>query len=170
MRAGLRPAFAVYRHNIEIRGKALLHFLAVRQFLWVLPAAAVLAAAATEHQSRAAHAAVALLAVVCIWQSVRFFSAPHEDWRAAADALEDRVKHGDCLMVAPPAQTSIYEFFHPELGRAGCLGHRIVLAVTPYASVADRETAVTALISGGCERGHADTVGGSQIVEFLHCR
>jgi uncharacterized membrane protein len=146
------------------------YFLAVRQFLWALPAAAILAAAATEHRSRAAHVAVAMLTVVCMWQSVRFFSAPHENWRAAADAIEDRVKHGDCPKVAPPAQASIYEFFHPELEPAGCHGGQMVLAVTPYATTAERETAVTALTSQGCQRGRTNIVGGSQIVEFLHCR
>jgi len=146
------------------------YFLAVRQFLWAMPAAAILAAAATENRSRVSHAATAILTVVCIWQSVRFFSAPHENWRAAADALEDRVKLGDCLMVAPPAQASLYEFFHPELRHAGCTADPIVLAVTPYATAAEREAALSMLTSRDCQQGRTDTVGGSQIVEFLHCR
>jgi hypothetical protein len=146
------------------------YFVAARQFLWTLPAAAVLAAAATEHRSRTAHAAAGLLAIVCGWQSVRFFGSPHEDWQAAADVLEDRVKLGDCVRVAPPGQAAIYEFFHPELARAGCRGNPIVLAVTPYATAAEQQAAIAALLSAGCQRQLRSTVGGSLIVQFSLCR
>jgi uncharacterized membrane protein len=145
------------------------YFLAARQFLWGLPAAAILAAAAMEHPSRTARTAAALLAIVCIWQNFRFFSDPHENWQAAADVLEDRVEHGDCLMVAPPEHAVLYKFFYPALQRAGCRGNRIVLAVTPYASIAQREAAMTTIASKGYRPERADTVGGSIVAQFRHC-
>jgi len=136
------------------------YFLAVRRFLWALPAAA------TEHRSHAAHGAVAMLVVVCTWQSGRSLALVTKTGELPPIPGRSR----EALIVAPPAQASLYEFFHPELGRAGCRGHAIMLAVTPCATVADRESAFTVLISDGCEQGRADIVGGPAIIEFRHCR
>jgi 4-amino-4-deoxy-L-arabinose transferase-like glycosyltransferase len=143
------------------------YFLANRQFLWALPAAAILAAAA--RGSRATHAATALLAVVCVWQSTRFFRSPHEDWQIAADTLADRVRQGDCITVAPPEQAKIYQFFHPGLESAGCKGDPNVLAVTPYATLAQRQAAIDAFQSAGCHRQRTTHVGGTLIVDRPSC-
>lgn len=122
-----------------------------------------------ERGSRAVQAATALLAIVCIWQSARFFSSPHENWQAAADALAERMRQGGCMAVAPPEQAAIYEFFRPDLRRGDCRSNPAVLAVTPYATPAQTGAAIDALQSAGCRRERTNAVGGSLIIEFL-CR
>src|SRR6185437_14096964 len=63
------------------------YFVATRQILWVLPAIALLAAKGLGRANRLAAPLTILLTAVCVWQSYRYFSAPHENWQIAADAL-----------------------------------------------------------------------------------
>ena len=142
------------------------YFIAARQIIWILPAVAVLAAAAIESYPRAGPALAVLLAIVCIRQSTVFFRSPSENWQMAANALADRVQKGDCLQVAPPEQATLYRFFHPELGAANCNTRSIVLAITPAATVAQRRTATAKLLSDGYRQECQKTVGQSDIVLF----
>jgi 4-amino-4-deoxy-L-arabinose transferase-like glycosyltransferase len=142
------------------------YFIAARQIIWILPAVAVLAAAAIECYPRTGLALAILLLIVCIRQSVTFFQSPSENWEMAANLLVDRVRQGDCLTVAPPEQAPLYEFFRPELRSEPCDARRIVLAVTPAATSTQRSSAIGTLISAGYKEAGEVVVGRSDIVSF----
>ncbi len=142
------------------------YFIAARQIIWILPAVAILAAAAIEHYPRAGLALAVLLAIVCIRQSAVFFRSPSENWQLAANAIADRVQQGECLFVAPPEQVTLYRFFHPELGTGQCDMRSVVLAITPAATAAQRRIATTGLLSAGYRQASQEIVGQSKIVLF----
>ena len=141
------------------------YFVAARQFIWILPAAAVLAAMAIERHVRIAVVLYALLGMVCIRQSIRYFTAPHENWQAATAFMSDQVQ-GGCLIVAPSELTQLCEFFHPELERARCSAPRMVLAITPAATNQQRESAIASLIAQGYKKQRETVVGMSSILLF----
>jgi hypothetical protein len=143
------------------------YFIAARQFLWLLPAVAILAAAALEACPRAGIVIAALLMIVCVRQSALFFTAPGEDWQKAADVLADKVGHGECLAVAPPEQASLYAFFHPKLRNGRCgIASRIMLAITPAATSTVSAAAISTLIAAHYYKENEETVGRSRIVYF----
>jgi 4-amino-4-deoxy-L-arabinose transferase-like glycosyltransferase len=142
------------------------YFIAARQFLWLLPAVAILAAAGLEASPRAGIVIAALLMIVCVRQSAVFFAAPGEDWQKAADVLADKVGKGDCLAVAPPEQASLYAFFHPELRNGRCRTSRIMLAITPAATSTVSAAAFSTLIAAHYYKENEETVGRSRIVYF----
>ena len=142
------------------------YFVATRQILWVLPAIAVLAAQGTKRNYRVGRPLTALLAAFCLWQSFRYFTAPHENWQAAADALASEARKGACMVVVPGEQAYSYEFFHPELSDAGCPGQRTVVAFTPYATDAQRRAAVAALTEQGYKKQSGYSSGKSDIALF----
>ena len=144
------------------------YFAAARQFMWTLPAIAILAAAAIERHRRAAVVLLALFGLVCIRQSVTYFTAPHENWEAAAGVVADRVKDGACLVVAPADSARLYQFFRPELALARCQGPRMVLAITPFTTRKQRDDAVAALTDRGYLRQDETSVGRSEILGFRH--
>lgn len=141
------------------------YFLAARQFLWVLPALAILAGSAAQ-RTRLASALLILLSAVCVWQSVRFFTAPHDDWQAASDAIWARTRAGACLSVAPPEQAPLYAFFHPDLQASPCDASRWILALTPASSPEQRDAALDALQSRGYQWESTTLVGGSRVSGF----
>lgn len=142
------------------------YFIAARQFLWVLPAVAILAATAAERRRRATAAIIVLLAVVCLWQNVRFFSTPSEDWQAAANVLAEETARGACLRVAPADHAQFYEFFRPELRGAHCTAPRLILAISPYATADLSRAAVTGLFRDGYKQDQDEWIGKSHIVQF----
>jgi 4-amino-4-deoxy-L-arabinose transferase-like glycosyltransferase len=156
------------------------YFIAARQFIWILPAAAILAATALESATLGKRSAfgrrflilatVALLAV-CIRQTVVFFRAPHENWQAAADAIALRAQQGACVQVAPADSLRLYEFFRPEIGRADCSADRrgadhLVLAITPVTTIAQRDAAIARLKSSGYVEENVLNAGLSTIFVF----
>ena len=66
------------------------YFVAARHFIWILPAAGVLAAGAIDRYKPPSVVLYALLGAVCIRQDVAFFTAPRENWDAAAAFLADQ--------------------------------------------------------------------------------
>ncbi|MBV8906421.1 MAG: glycosyltransferase family 39 protein [Acidobacteriia bacterium] len=145
------------------------YFIAARQFLWVLPSVAILAAMAIEREPRIALPLAAVLAVFCLRQSGLFFLRPTENWQAAADAILEQVHHGAGWAVVPPEQAPLYGFFHPELPRGPAISDRIVLAITPAATEKQRQRATAAYAAAGYEVEQERTVGGSLIIS-LHRR
>lgn len=135
------------------------YFLAARQFLWALPAAALLAA-------ESGWIPRLLLVAVCLWHSAGYLRDGVEDWQAAASAIQAETAQGACLRTVPAEQRALYEFFRSELARAACDGPRVVLALSPYASGAQRRAA---LGSEGCVVERLTRVGGTDIV-LLRCR
>jgi hypothetical protein len=142
------------------------YFVAARQILWVLPAVAILAAQAMERNYRLALPVTILLAAVCVWQSFRFFTSPHENWQIAADALSREVDQGACMIVVPREQAYSYEFFRPDLANSPCPSPRTVLAFTPYATNAQRQSAVSSLNAQGYLRQSGYEAGKSEIELF----
>jgi hypothetical protein len=123
------------------------YFLAIRQIIFVLPPLALLAgdglSALMEAAPRRAIGAIGLLAMVFVGYDVRWLLKPREDWQKAADALEAlSLEHKACTLYAPPEALPFYEFFKPRLAGAACESHQaggsIVLAISPYATDADR--------------------------------
>ena len=139
------------------------YFVATRQLMWVLPAVAILAAAGMERRPRAGLAIGVLLAVICIWQDVRFFTGPKEDWQAASDALSAEVRRGACLVIVPAEEIRSYAFFRPDLAQPHCPAARTVVAFTPYATNAHRAAAIYALNSRGYTKQSGTEAGRSQI-------
>jgi hypothetical protein len=142
------------------------YFLAIRQFVWVLPAAAVLAAAGFEHRRRtAAVLAVALLAVSGV-KSYKYFRTVNEDWEAAARALGEAVAGAQCASVDTPDQSVLYQVFEKNLKEKQCAAPpargRMVLAISPYAA---RDSHPLRQLKGdGFRVAHDRTVGGTRIV------
>jgi 4-amino-4-deoxy-L-arabinose transferase-like glycosyltransferase len=142
------------------------YFVAARQFIWILPAIAILAAMAIERRARTAMVLYALLGIVCVRQSVRYFTAPHENWQAAASFISDQVQRGACLIVSPSDHARLYEFFRPELERARCIAPRMVLAITPVTNSQQRQSAIASLIAQGYTEQDETVVGKSAILFF----
>jgi hypothetical protein len=142
------------------------YFLAARQFMWVLPAVAILTATTIERHERTSLMFGTLLGIVCLWQNVRIFTTPHENWQTAAAAISDRVRRGACLVVAPSKYALLYEFFRPELRQAYCEGPQIVLAITPYTTNEGSQGAVATLIAKGYKLMGEEIAGKSAIICF----
>jgi nitrate reductase NapE component len=143
------------------------YFVATRQIMWVLPSVAVLAALGMERMRRAGLAVGVLFAAVCIWQDVRFFSGPKENWKVAADAISAEVSRGACLVVVPAEELRSYAFFRPELAHTVCPAPSTVVAFTPYTTRAEREGTVDALNSEGYLLQSGMDAGGSRIDTYI---
>lgn len=117
------------------------YFLAARQFLWALPALAVLATAGIERLGRPGQVLAALLLLVCAHRSARYFTRPHEDWAQAAAEMARLTRHGACVRVLPEADLRVYRHFQPALGTSPCDERTLLVVITPYtpASLASRE-------------------------------
>ena len=140
------------------------YFVATRQILWILPPLAVLAAQGIPRNYL--YKVAALLAAFCLWQSFRYFTAPHENWQAAADSLASEARRGACVLVVPREQAYSYEFFRPELANAACPASRTVVAFTPYATDAQRQAAIAALTAQGYAKQSGYSSGKSDIALF----
>ncbi len=149
-----------------LTGDALFHyFLAARQFLWALPAAAILATAAIERHQRAGLVLAICLAFISTRQSFVFFHSPSENWQAAADSLAMQVHQGARLIIVPSDQAYLYEFFHPELSRAPAMSATIVMALTLSVTAAQRSAAIAAIPSDYAWE-QEEVIGGSHILRF----
>lgn len=142
------------------------YFIAARQIIWVLPAVAILAAAGIECYPQARLAFAALLALICIRQSIVFYSSPSENWELAAKVLVQQVREGACLAVAPAEEAPLYEFFQQDLRTGPCTSRSIVLAITPAATDAQGRNALASLIAAGHKVASVETVGRSRIILF----
>jgi hypothetical protein len=141
------------------------YFLAARQFLWVLPAIALLAGSAGQ-RARLGPALLLLLSAVCVWQSIRFFTAPRENWQAGSDAIWARTRAGACFSVAPQGQAPLYAFFHPDLQNSPCDSSRWILAMTPASIPQERDAALDGLRSRGYRPEYTTLVEGTTITGF----
>lgn len=144
------------------------YFVAARQFIWILPAAGVLAAGAIDRYKPPSVVLYALLGAVCIRQDVAFFTAPRENWDAAAAFLADQRQHGACVAVAPPESARLYAFFYPQLARETCQAPRMALAITPFTTNEQRQRGIASLTSQGYIRQEEVVVGKSTILFFGH--
>lgn len=140
------------------------YFIAVRQFLWVLPPLAILAAAGVELRSRWSSALGLLLVGACVVLNVRAITAEREDWQAAANTAAALAGPSGCLSVTPPSHISLYNFYQPSLHNEGCNGDERVLAVDHYTTPRERAESEQSLLRLGF-RPHCELhAGGSTLI------
>lgn len=137
------------------------YFLAARQFLWVLPAVAILAASPWVARPRATAALALLFAAVCGYKSVRYFNQPEPDWEAAAKAIASEVDRGACFRVAPEIARGLYAYFAPQLDRRQEACPTVVAAALPFTSQRDRDALIEDLVRKGYAELRTDNVAGT---------
>ncbi len=144
------------------------YFVAARQILWILPAVAIAAALGMEHRARVGRPLLAILTAVCVLSSYRYFTAPHDDFQKAANALMAEVRQGACVAVVPPRDRGLYEFFRPDIADANCLAPRVVLVASPYTTHAEKQAGVERLRESGYRQESVSIVGRSELSIFSH--
>lgn len=92
------------------------YFLAIRQFLWIVPPLAILAAAGLSDR-RSVAGAVAALALA---YDVRVVVRPRENWPEAARAVVELAPRADCIAFVPPDAHLVYGVFAPGIGQRAC--------------------------------------------------
>jgi len=121
------------------------YFVAIRQMIFLLAPLAILFAAGVEalieRRPRLAVLATCFLAAILVYGNIHLFTAPREDWAAAANLLASRAKQGQCVIFVPPDSAGLYNFFNPEAGSRACPPdlsrlQAVVAAMSPYGSVA----------------------------------
>ena len=142
------------------------YFIAARQFLWVLPAVALLAAGAAQKYPRIGLVLTTGFCVIGIMQSVKYFTAPHEDFQLAARLLRQESQQGACVAVAPKELSRLYEFFEPGLATEPCDLARLVLAATPYTTEKEQTVATDEITGRGYQKERQEQSGGSTLVFF----
>ncbi len=135
------------------------YFLAIRQMIFVLPALSVLFAAGIESlmndRTSVAVALAAAFSVAGLWNDVKLFQRPREDWQAAAMILGEQARSGACTLFAPPDSEELYAFFRPDLARTACTTEdlskvsEVALAVSPYDVKGDYPKEESALRGAG---------------------
>jgi hypothetical protein len=114
------------------------YFLAIRQMIFVLPPLSVLIALAVERSGRLGIALGLALLIGAIWNDMKLFNRPREDWQSAAGLLKTEANEGACVLFAPADSLELYTFFLPELSKQQCVNgdfatrNRVALAVSPY--------------------------------------
>jgi mannosyltransferase len=114
------------------------YFLAIRQFLWVLPPLAILAGIGLDGMRKpAAVAACVALLAVSVAGATKYFRDGDEDWRAAARAAAGGP---GCLLPIPADTMVLYETVLSGVEQKRCsnaLPDRFTAAVSPYGNTAD---------------------------------
>jgi 4-amino-4-deoxy-L-arabinose transferase-like glycosyltransferase len=143
------------------------YFIAARQFMWALPACALIAGSALETRRKGAWITAALLALVCMQQSDKYFTSPYEDWGAAAALAEKEVGSDGCFLTFPAEHAKRYLFFVPELRVCEAPAPRVVLALSPYASQRERDLAFERLRLLGYALERESKSGGFSMLSFV---
>ncbi len=121
------------------------YFAAIRQMIFLLAPLAILFAAGVEalvdRWPRPAVIATCLLVLILIYGNIHLFTAPREDWAAAANLLANRTGQGQCVIFLPADSARFYNFFNPEAGSRACPAdmarlRTVIAAVSPYGSIA----------------------------------
>src|SRR5262249_21394629 len=99
------------------------YFIAIRQFLWALPALALICAPALEAGGMKPLFVASLFAVVSAFQSYKYFADRSEDWHAAAILAEKEIGSEGCFLSAPPNHLRYYSFETPGLESKACGAH-----------------------------------------------
>jgi hypothetical protein len=82
--------------------------------------------------------ALALLIIICLYDDVRVFTRPRENWRTAAATMKQLSTDGTCLLFSPPSSIRLYLVFEKTLESHQCNNKdlprhsRIALAISPY--------------------------------------
>ncbi|HMF77916.1 MAG TPA: hypothetical protein VK604_19830 [Bryobacteraceae bacterium] len=119
------------------------YFLAIRQMIFALGPLCLLATIGMEAIAARRPKAVvwlsALLLGVCLFNDVRLFLKPREDWKTASFDLKHLSGNDTCLVFIPKSSLDLYRVFDPALADSNCMDHlrgqrTLVLAISPYAS------------------------------------
>ena len=136
------------------------YFFAARQWLFALPPL-ILAAGYASHLPAARCLLLIFFAGAAV-KDVRQTFFAKEDWGAAAKAISNELSNGGCLVVAPREQLSYYSFYQPGLAYRLCATGEhgtIVLADSPYTTLAEQEQAQAGLRVSGAVKQKQVTVG-----------
>jgi len=121
------------------------YFVAIRQMIFLLAPLAILFAAGVEalieRRPRLAVLATCLFAFILIYGDIHLFTAPREDWAAAANLLASHTRQGRCVIFLPADSARLYSFFNPEASSQACPPdlaglQTVIAAVSPYGSIA----------------------------------
>lgn len=141
------------------------YFLAARQFLWILPALAILAASAWETRPRETAVLAAVAVVLCGYKSARYFTEPEADWKSAATAIAAEVDRGACVRVVPPIAQQLYAYFAPQLGQdSGNCSTVVAAAIPEFAH--ERDALFEDLTRQGFAQLRSGSVGGTSLTIF----
>jgi len=140
------------------------YFFAIRQFLWILPALAILAAAEIARGGKIAWALTPVLIFFCVRSSVLFFHDRRENWESAAHAIAAEVTDGTCLVTPPDGTVRLYRFFEPTLPWESQNCTRILAATSTYTLESDRQALFARLEAQGFLKGGSQEAGGTSIV------
>lgn len=116
------------------------YFLAIRQFLWVVPPLAILAAAGVRERSWTAGAA----AVLALYYDVRVITRPRENWPEAARAAASLATRTRCIVFVPPDTHLVYNVFAPGIGERACVdlaSGPLLRATVPQATAEEKARA-----------------------------
>ena len=142
------------------------YFVAIRQFIWILPALALFAAAGVESKRPSALLLAALLVPVCVWQSYKYFTSRAEDWQGVAAVAKQNTGEDGCFLGVPADHLKYYAFFEPSLKTKNCGAQtrRVVLAFSPYTTEREGAAALNELASRGYSIEKRGKVGSFSIV------
>ncbi|MGH9558978.1 MAG: glycosyltransferase family 39 protein [Bryobacteraceae bacterium] len=151
------------------------YFLAIRQMLPAIVPCAILFALGAEallkRNLRYGAALAAAFAICAVWNDVRMFTRPREDWSSAAKILEAQARGGSCIVFAPADSRHLYEFFLPELGRFECVSltapSRAALAVSPYDVNREDNAARRKLLDAGFIKSRELNLQGPRVELYL---
>ena len=141
------------------------YFVAARQFLWTLPALVLLAAAGIDRAPWWKPLLAGVAVVASIIGTVKYFTAPHENWNVAAQVFVDaRIPADACVVIVPETLLPVYRFFEPRLEREPCDDRRVVVAMSPYGSPEQEQRTLDELRSQGYTSVSETSGGGSRFV------
>ncbi len=140
------------------------YFFAIRQFLWILPALAILAGAEITRGGKIAAALAVVLIFFCVRSSVLFLKDQHENWETASHAIAAEVKDGACLVTPPDGTVRLYRFFEPALPTESRTCSKMVVANSSYTLESDRRALFAQLDAQGYVTRSTREVGGVSIV------
>lgn len=140
-------------------------FFATRQTIYIFPACAILFAAGTLSRGKWGCALLAAFIAASVYNDVRLFIRPHEDFESAANAV---VQQGTCVSFVGDSIVE-YTYFHPELRERVCApdATRVVLAGSTYESKSDQTAAREALEQRGLRKQSEQFFAGPFVEVYL---
>lgn len=152
--------------GLTFAANAMFHyFFATRQVIYILPALALLFVLGTEKFGRPGQILLAGFLVASLYENVKWFTKPHEDWQAAADHVSAKLAPDACIQFTGDSVPIIY-YFHPEFAEHRCmpeLADRVIVAVTPYREERDYPRACASLAAHGLRKQSAQFFNGPRV-------
>jgi hypothetical protein len=141
------------------------YFFATRQVIYILPALAILFVAGTEKLGRRGYILVAAFLVASLYENVKWFSKPHEDWQAAAHRVAELMTPASCVRFTGDS-VPVFDYFDSEFAEHRCpseLTDRVILAVTPYREEQDYAPVASGLMARGLRKQSEQPFNGPRV-------